>query len=39
MNVRASRLPDSPSSLRFGRVVRVGRLRAFVSTRLGGSFG
>ena len=35
MNVRAARLPASPWSLRFGHVVRAGRLRAFVSTRSG----
>ena len=38
MHIRATRLPGSPLSLRFGRVVQVARLRAFVSTGLGGSF-
>ena len=32
LNVRVARLPDSPLSLRFGRVVRAGHLRAFAST-------
>ena len=39
MNIRAAHLTDSPLSLRFGRVVRAGRLREFMSTRSGGSFG
>ena len=35
MHVRAARLPGSPLSLRFSRVVQAGRLRASVSTRSG----
>ena len=35
MHVRAAHLPGSPLSLRFGRVVRAGCLRASVSTLSG----
>jgi len=39
LNVRTAPLPGSPLSLRFGRVIQAGHLRAFVSTRSEGSFG